>query len=142
MIKSLLKYNQNEMCRKRHFKVVAVTTITIFNHFYNRSAVPFQLNSFSEPSHFLLNCSKSKSKLPNLFFHCFFVLACFLKKFTHFFFNSMNLNQHVNFTFKFFKENIFKKCILKEKVKLYSHEFSNLRYSSNLCYSFKAKRCV
>lgn len=41
--------------RKRHFKVTAVTTITIFNHFYNRPADPFQLNLFSEPSNFLLN---------------------------------------------------------------------------------------
>lgn len=81
------------MCRKRHFKVIAVTIVTIFNHFYNWSAGPFQLNLFSEPSQDLMNFVYSTSKMLNFCFQCFFALAVFLKKFTHFFFNLMNLNQ-------------------------------------------------
>lgn len=39
------------MCRKRHFKVIAVATVTVFNHFYNWSVGPFQLNWFLPTSH-------------------------------------------------------------------------------------------
>lgn len=36
-------------------KSPAVTTITIFNHFYNRPARSISIKLFSEPSNFLLN---------------------------------------------------------------------------------------
>lgn len=69
ILSSLLKYIHSEMCRKRHFKVIAVTTVTVFNHFYNRSAGPFQLSLFPPTSDSFLNFTYSISKLVNFFFH-------------------------------------------------------------------------
>lgn len=81
------------MCRKRHFQVIAVTTVAVFNHFYN-VCWSISVKSCLRIITILLNFIQNESKSLDFRFHCFFVLACFLQKFTHFFFNLMNLNKN------------------------------------------------